>query len=106
MEGFDLELEHGIVLAYHGKPLYHLAEMLEQIRRDATAGRTKAAYENASGYTVRLGRKAGEPPPTAAQWLEVVSDILPVVEKIKKARKGTKALHDALVTLGKGGSGG
>lgn len=106
MDSFEIELRHGIILTYQGKPLYHLVEMLIEIQRDATAGRTKQDYANTSGYTVRLGRKAGETPPTAAEWLELVGEVMPVVEAIKTGRTGTKSLHDALMPLGKGESGG
>jgi hypothetical protein len=99
MDGFDIELKRGIILSYHGKPFYHLADLLEQIRRDATAGRTKDSYSYASGFTVRLGRNPNDLPPTAAEWLEVVNEIMPIVEDIKQKRKGTRALHDAIVSL-------
>jgi hypothetical protein len=53
MEGFDLELKHGIILAYHGKPLYHLAEMLVEIKRHAREGQTKMPIATQAA-TVRL----------------------------------------------------
>jgi hypothetical protein len=102
MEGFEIELKHGIILAYHGKPLFHLADILDEIRRHATQGRTAKVYGNSSGYTVRLGRNPADPPPTAAEWLDIVNDLAPIVDEIKRKRLGTKALHDALALLNKG----
>ncbi len=99
MEGFEIELKHGIILAYHGKPLFHLADMLDEIRRHATQSRTAKVYDNSSGYTVRLGRNPVDPPPIAAEWLDMVNEVAPIVDEIKRRRLGTKALHDALILL-------
>ncbi len=101
MEGFEIELKHRIILAYHGRPLFHLADMLDEIRRHATQGRTAKVYDNSSGYTVRLGRNPVDPPPIATEWLEMVNEVAPIVDDIKRKRLGTKALHDALVVLEK-----
>jgi hypothetical protein len=98
MEGFEIELKHGVILQYQGRPLYHLADLLVEIKQHATGGRTKNAYSNTGGYTVRLGRNPAEPPLTAAEWLDLVNEISPIVDDIKRRRLGTKALHDALVS--------
>ena len=102
MEGFEIELKHGIILAYHGKPLFHLGDILGEIRRHAMQGRTANVYGNNSGYTVRLGRNPVEPPPIAAEWLDMVNEVAPIVDEIKRRRLGTKALHDALALLNRG----
>jgi hypothetical protein len=102
MEGFEIELKHGIILAYHGKPLFHLADMLDEIRRHATQSRTAQVYDNSSGYKVRLGRNPVNPPPIAAEWLDMVNEVAPIVDEIKRKRLGTKALHDALISLNRG----
>ncbi len=97
MSGFQLELKHGIRLAFHGKSFDLLIETLEQIRRDATEGRAAEVYGIYGGFCIRLARKKGEPAPTNAEWLDLVNDIQPIVRRVKQRRGGVKALHDALL---------
>jgi hypothetical protein len=96
VDGFEIELKHGIVLAYQGKPLYHLGDILDEIRRQPRSRRPEYVRGQADGYRVRLGRSPLDPPPTDAEWLEAVNEVAPIIDEFKKTRLGTKALYNAL----------
>jgi hypothetical protein len=101
MEGFEIELKHGIRLMFHagryGQPFPELIDMLEQIKRESAEGRSGAFYCMTGGGTgVRLARKKGDPAPTNDEWLDLVGALTPVVQEIKRKRGGVKTLHDRL----------